>query len=242
MNGIRLDRLLASLGYGSRREVGALIAAGEVRLDGAPVYAPSVRLPAGEPLELRMVVGGEPLDPTPPLTLLMNKPLGVVCSRGEAGRSIYELLPDRWRARRPALSTIGRLDADTSGLLLFTDDGGLLHRVISPRSRTTKVYEAELERPLRGDEAELFAGGRLVLAGEARPLAPATLEALAPTRVRLGLVEGRYHQVRRMFAAAGNRVVWLHRIRIGDLALPNDLTPGAFRRVLPGELELLLAC
>src|SRR5690606_28084765 len=158
-----------------------------------------------------------------------HKPLGVVCSHREAGRSVYELLPHRWRAREPGLSTIGRLDKETSGLLLITDDGPLLHRIISPKAKVAKRYVAELDRPLRGDEAEIFAAGALMLEGESDPLAPATLELLGERLARLTITEGRYHQVRRMFAAVGNHVNALHRDRVGQLALDETLEPGGWR-------------
>src|SRR5690606_37649873 len=111
----------------------------------------------------------------------------------------------------PQLATDERLNRDTSGLLLLTDDGALLHRIISPKSKLPKVYEATLARPLRGDEAALFADGTLMLESEKTPLLPARLDVLSPTRARLTLHEGRYHQVRRMFAAVGNHVQALHR-------------------------------
>ncbi|HEY3695843.1 16S rRNA pseudouridine(516) synthase, partial [Phenylobacterium sp.] len=147
----------------------------------------------------------------------------------------YELLPPRWRGRIPALSTIGRLDKDTSGLLLITDDGPFLHRVISPRSHVAKRYVATLDRPLAGSEAEVFAAGALMLEGEKDPLAPAMLEPLGPAQARLTITEGRYHQVRRMFAAVGNHVTALHRDRIGGLALPDDLPPGGWRVLSASE-------
>jgi 16S rRNA pseudouridine516 synthase len=231
----RLDRLLANLGYGSRREVTDLVGRRQVALDGAVVKDAGARIAVTADLPARMTVSGQPLDPPAPLTLLMHKPLDVVCSHREAGRSVYELLPARWRARIPALSTIGRLDKDTSGLLLITDDGPFLHRVISPKSHVAKRYVATLERPLRGDEAAVFAGGTLMLEGEKDPLAPAVLEPLGPTEARLTITEGRYHQVRRMFAAVGNHVTALHRDRIGGLTLPKDMEPGAWRVLTPKE-------
>jgi 16S rRNA pseudouridine516 synthase len=148
---------------------------------------------------------------------------------------VYDLLPTRYRQRSPALSTVGRLDRDTSGLLLFTDDGALLHRIISPRANVTKVYEATLAQDLRGDEQALFASGTLLLDSETTPLLPARMEALAPRRVRLSLSEGRYHQVRRMFAAVGNHVQTLQRTAIGELQLA-DLQPGQWRRLGPDEI------
>jgi 16S rRNA pseudouridine516 synthase len=171
----------------------------------------------------------------------MHKPLGVVCSHREAGRSVYELLPARWRARIPALSTIGRLDKETSGLLLITDDGPFLHRVISPKNHVAKRYVATLDRPLEGSEAEAFAAGTLMLEGEKDPLAPAVLELVGPNEARLTITEGRYHQVRRMFAAVGNHVTDLHRDRIGGLALPPDLEPGAWRILRPDEQAAIFA-
>jgi 16S rRNA pseudouridine516 synthase len=230
----RLDRLLANLGYGSRREVGDLISRKQVLLDGVAVKDSGLKVPISAALPGRLTVAGQPLDPPAPLTILMHKPLDVVCSHREPGRSVYELLPHRWRAREPALSSIGRLDKDTTGLLLITDDGPFLHRVISPKSHIPKRYIATLDRPLKGDEAQLFAAGTLMLESETDPLAPAILEPLGEREARLTITEGRYHQVRRMFAAVGNHVTALHRDRIGGLALPEALAPGEWR-VLTGE-------
>ena len=136
------------------------------------------------------------------------------------------------------LSALARLDRDTSGLLLFTDDGALLHRIISPKAELPKVYDATLAHPLRGDEAALFASGTLMLESEQKPLLPAELETLAPQRARLTLHEGRYHQVRRMFAAVGNHVEALHRSRIGGLGL-GDLPEGQWRQLSAADLDTL---
>ncbi len=176
-----------------------------------------------------MIVDGEPLDPPPGFCLMLHKPLGVTCSHKELGPLVYGLLPERWRRREPAISTVGRLDKDTSGLLLMTDDGALLHKIISPRSHVSKRYDVTLDRPLRGDEEKLFAAGTLMLEGEAKPLEPAQLEVVSPTRAYVTVTEGRYHMVRRMFAAAGNHVTALHRDRVGGLALPDDLKAGEYR-------------
>ena len=226
---VRLDRLLANLGYGSRREVQSLIAAGRVALDGATLRDGAAHVTATRDLPDRMTVAGAPLDAPSPLTLILHKPIGVVCSHREAGRSVYELLPERWRRRTPVLSTIGRLDADTSGLLLLTDDGALLHKIISPRRHVPKRYLASLDRPLTGEEGALFAAGTLMLEGETKPVAPAVLAPISPTSAHLTVTEGRYHQVRRMFASTGNHVVTLHREAVGGLELTDDLAPGAWR-------------
>lgn len=237
----RLDRLLANMGYGSRREIQSLVRAGEVELDGQLVAKADMRLAVTPDLSERLRVAGAPLDPPPGLVLMLHKPLGVTCSHKETGPLVYDLLPTRWRAREPAISTVGRLDKETSGLLLLTDDGALLHRIISPRQHVTKRYLATLARPLDGHEAARFASGELMLEGEDKPLAPALLEPLSPTSARLTVSEGRYHQVRRMFAAVGNHVEALHRDRIGGLDLPADLAPGAWRLMTPAEVATVFA-
>uniref|UniRef100_UPI0030F6BE25 pseudouridine synthase n=1 Tax=Hyphomonas sp. TaxID=87 RepID=UPI0030F6BE25 len=181
---------------------------------------------------------GEPLDPPPGMVVIMNKPAGYTCSRADGGQLVYELLPPRFLARTPALSTVGRLDAPTTGLLLFTDAGQLLHRLISPRSETEKVYEAVLARPLEGHEGEAFASGTLVLRGEDKPLKPAKLEVTGERTARVTLTEGRYHQVRRMFAAVGNHVEALHRVQFGPLTL-DGLAEGEWRVLGADEVASL---
>ena len=232
----RVDKLLGSMGYGSRTEIARLGKVGGIVLDGVDLTDVSKRIPVTADLAARMEIDGEPLDPAPGLVMLLNKPLGMTCSRKEEGALVYDVLPDRWKRRDPAISTIGRLDKQTSGLLLLTDDGDLLHRVISPKKHVAKVYRATLARPLVGTEGDLFAAGGLVLEGEDKPLAPAVLEVLSPTEARLTVTEGRYHMVRRMFAAVGNHVEALHRERMGGLVLPDDLAPGAWRLLSAEEI------
>lgn len=237
----RLDRLLANLGYGSRKEVQALVAAGKVVLDGKPLKDAGARIAVDATLPERMTIRGVPVDPPAPLVLMMHKPLGVVCSHKEDGEKIYDLLPRRWRLRDPALSTVGRLDKETSGLILITDDGDFLHRVISPKRHVPKTYLAKLDRPMNGSEGETFASGTLMLEGEEKPLLPAKLEVVDEHTARLTITEGRYHQVRRMFAAVGNHVVDLHRENIGGIALPSDLEPGQHRILPAAEAEKVFA-
>ncbi|MDQ0466387.1 16S rRNA pseudouridine516 synthase [Caulobacter ginsengisoli] len=226
---LRLDRLLANMGYGSRREMTALAKAGRVILDGTPIRDADQKIALTRDLPLRMTVDGLALDPPPGMVLMLHKPLGVTCSHKETGPLVYDLLPGRWLNRDPILSTIGRLDKETSGLLLLTDDGAFLHRVISPKAHVAKRYHVTLDRPLDGTEAGVFAEGGLMLEGELKPLLPAAMETVSPTEAYLTLTEGRYHQVRRMFAAVGNHVTALHRDRMGGLSLPADLEPGDFR-------------
>jgi 16S rRNA pseudouridine516 synthase len=233
---LRLDRLLGNLGYGSRKEIQGLARAGGVTLDGLDLTDASAKIEVTVDLSARMKVDGQALDPPPGLVLMLHKPLGVTCSHKEAGALVYDLLPARWRRRDPALSTVGRLDKDTSGLLLLTDDGALLHRIIAPSARIEKRYRATLARPLDGTEADLFASGTLMLDNESTPLLPARLEPISETEAYLAVTEGRYHQVRRMFAAAGNHVEALHRDRVGGLALSEDLAAGRYRVL--GDAEI----
>jgi len=220
---MKLLRRIANLGYGSRKDVAAMFRAGRITdARGEVLYADD------DIAHDEVRIDGEALDPPAGLLLMLHKPTGYTCSSRDRGRLVYELLPPRFARRSPALSTVGRLDRDTSGLLLLTDDGALLHRIIAPKSKMPKVYEATLAQPLRGDEAAIFAGGTLMLDSEKTPLLPAELEVPSPTQARLTLSEGRYHQVRRMFAAVGNHVVALHRSRVGGLDL-GDLPVGQWR-------------
>ncbi|WP_372018939.1 pseudouridine synthase [Pseudoxanthomonas sp. 10H] len=230
---MQLVKHLANLGYGSRKEVAWMFREGRVTdADGEVLYA-------DDPLDHDNVrVDGEPLDPPPGLVLMLHKPAGHTCSTKDKGRIVYDLLPSRFRERDPVLSTVGRLDRETTGLLLMTDDGGLLHRIVSPKSKLAKVYEATLAQDLRGDEAALFASGTLMLESETTPLLPARLEVLGPRRARLTLHEGRYHQVRRMFAATGNHVEALHRPQVGGLAL-DGLPEGQWRALGAADLDSL---
>lgn len=225
---MKLVKLLANLGYGSRKDVTHLFRTGRITdAAGEVLYADDTVAHA----DIR--VDGEPLDPPTGLLLMLHKPLGTTCSTKDPGRIVYDLLPPRFRARKPLLSTVGRLDRDTSGLLLMTDDGALLHRIVSPKTHLPKVYEATLANDLRGDEPALFASGTLLLESETVPLAPAQLDILDPRHARLTLTEGRYHQARRMFAAVGNHVEALHRPQVGGLSLGH--LPSGEWRVLDEE-------
>ena len=159
---MKLLKLIANLGYGSRKQVTMMFREGRIAdADRAPLYTDDELGVHAAYDAIR--VDGEPLDPPQGLLLMLHKPPGYVCSTKDKGRLIYDLLPPRFRLRDPVLSTVGRLDRDTSGLLLLTDDGALLHRIISPKSELSKVYEATLAEPLRGDEAAIFASGTLML-------------------------------------------------------------------------------
>lgn len=182
-------------------------------------------------------VDGEPLDPRPPLVILLHKPVGYVCTRAEGeGPTVYELLPSRFAQRRPILATVGRLDKETSGFLLLTDDGALLHRLTSPKQHLRRHYRAQLADPLRGDEAEALRAGTLMLRGESTPLRPAEVEDLGPSTQRVTVTEGRYHLIRRAYGALGHRVVALHREGMGVADL-EGLPEGQWRRFDPRTLS-----
>ena len=230
---MKLVKSLANLGYGSRKQVALMFREGRVTdAAGEVLYADDT------PEWGDVRVDGEPLDPPQGMLLMLHKPAGYTCSTKDRGRLVHDLLPPRYALRSPTLSTVGRLDRETSGLLLLTDDGQLLHRIISPKARLPKVYEATLAEPLRGNEAGVFASGTLMLESEKTPLLPAELEVLSATDVRLTLHEGRYHQVRRMFAAIGHHVQALHRERIGGLAM-GDLAEGQWRSLSAADLDVL---
>lgn len=235
----RLDKLLSGLGYGSRREVESLIDRDRVLLDGEPILDCAMKLELTETLRTRITIDGEPLDPLPNMVIMLNKPLGMTCSHKESGALIYDLFPSRWKRRDPQLSSIGRLDKETTGLLLLTDDGKLLHKIISPKYHVPKTYLVKLSQPLRADAASMFASGSLMLEGEDKPLLPAELEIISPTEARVTVHEGRYHQVRRMFAAIENRVVDLHRESVGGLTLPADLKPGEYRQLNTDDITAI---
>ncbi len=235
----RVDKLLSSMGYGSRNEMARMARAGGIILDAAEVLDVTRRIRVTADLPTRMQIDGEALDALAGMVILLNKPLGMTCSHKDAGNLVYDILPERWKRRDPPISTIGRLDKQTSGLLLLTDDGDLLHRVISPKRHVKKTYRAKLARPLDGTEADLFASGHMLLAGEDKPLAPAELEVISKTEVLLHVTEGRYHQVRRMFAATGNHVNELHRERLGGLSLPDGMAPGQWKLLSEDEIALI---
>jgi 16S rRNA pseudouridine516 synthase len=211
----RLDQLLASLGYGSRREVAEWVKADRVAVRGIRERDAGVRVEARD-----VTVDGEPLDHPGEMLLLLNKPLGVVCSHDDSeGPSIYGLIPERWRRRNPPVTSIGRLDKETTGLLLLTDRSPLVHRLTSPKHKVPKVYRALLNRDMPAGLEAVFAAGGLMLPGEEKPCAPATLKRIGDREAEVVLMEGRYHQVRRMFASQGCQVVELDRVQFGPLQL-----------------------
>jgi len=236
----RLDKLLANLGYGARKDVRHWIREGIISVDGETNISPAQKV-----IPEQVKLEGKPLDHPFGLTVIYHKPEGAVCSRKEGGRLIFEDFPARWLDRKPPFSSIGRLDKDTSGLLLLSDDGQLNHRITSPKQHIPKTYRVTLSEPLRGDEAARFASGKLLLKDDDKPCLPAELEIHTESRsgsqVSITLHEGRYHQVRRMFAAVGNHVTELSRTHIGALSLAQTkLAPGEYKTCTADALMALI--
>lgn len=226
----RLDQLLSSLGYCSRREARGWIDDGRVTVGGAEADDASQKC-----LSDAVLVDGEPLDHPQGLLLALHKPVGLVCSHdlGEGPR-VYDLLPPRWQRRNPPVTTIGRLDRDTSGLLLLTDQSKLVHELTSPKRKVPKIYRAILDRDVAAAEAGRIAGlfleGTLVLDGESSPCRPAQMRWPSAREAEITIIEGRYHQVRRMFASQGLSVIALHREAFGKLEL-GGLAAGHWREL-----------
>lgn len=233
MSARRLDQLLANLGYCSRRESRDWLKAGRISIAGKVADDVGVK-----PSPAAVRVDGEPLDHPDGLLLLVNKPIGLTCSHDlHEAPLIYDLLPPRWRARNPVVTSVGRLDKETSGLILLTDHTELVHRLTSPKHKVPKIYRATTDRDLSPDLIPRFASGTIQLDGEKEPCAPAALRLVGPREAELTLIEGKYHQVRRMFAACGATVLTLHRTSFGPLTL-GDLKPGQYRELTLAELGL----
>lgn len=226
---MRLDAILSRFGYCSRREAAQWIKRGRVLVRGEVVKSPSAKAEPGD-----VLIDGEPVEFPGGLYIALHKPLGCTCSHREEGELVYDLLPPRWLNRADGVSTVGRLDKETSGLLLLTDDGAFVHALTSPKHHVPKVYEFECSAPVPPSAIELFASGELLLHGETTPCLPAELVLLGECCGRLTLHEGRYHQVRRMLAAVGAPVTVLTRVAIGPLQLAElNLAPGEWTAINP---------
>jgi len=231
----RIDKILSHALNLPRRVAHALVRHGEVTIDGAVVTDPGQRV---DPHAQSVTVEGRPLPPLGPAVLLMHKPPGVIsATEDERDRTVLDLVPADLRRRD--LAPVGRLDKDTTGLLLLTDDGALNHALTHPRRHVDKTYLVSYEGVMPEDAAARVADG-LVLADGTTCL-PGTLERVDATRARLTIHEGKHHQVKRMIAALGPIVTTLHRERFGPLALPGDLPLGALRAATADELAALYA-
>ncbi len=231
---IDLERILQSQGFGNRKACRAMIRHGRVAVAGSTCEDPFAKF---DPDGLEFEVDSEAWLYQEHAYLMLNKPAGFECSRSPIHHTgVLDLLPEPLRNR--GVQPVGRLDEDTTGLLLFTDDGQFIHRMISPRHKVAKVYEVTTKHPV-GDEqiAALLAG--VQLHDEPAPIAAAACERVSECVIHLTLTEGKYHQVKRMLGAAGNRVESLKRIAIGGLKLPDYLPERGWRWLNQTELALV---
>ncbi|KAB2865206.1 MULTISPECIES: pseudouridine synthase [Exiguobacterium] len=233
---MRIDKLLANMGYGSRKDVKILLKQGVVRVDDQPVKDAKRQVN----LETeRVTVQGEVVEYKPFVYLMMNKPAGVISATEDKVESTVVDLIDPSYAHYE-LFPVGRLDKDTTGLLLLTNDGAFNHALMSPRKHVDKVYVAEVDGEMTTDDVRHFAEG--VELEDGYTTKPARLELISKSgrrsTVRLTLSEGKYHQVKRMIAAVGKHVEQLERVQIGALELDPTLEPGAYRELSEEEVDL----
>lgn len=233
---VQLDRILQSQGFGSRRQCQALIVRGAVEIAGVRCADPSAEF---DTAALTFSVDGVAWPYEAQVYLALNKPAGYECSRiPQHHSSVFALLPEPLRER--GVQCVGRLDQDTTGLLLLSDDGQFVHAYTSPKRKVPKIYQVTLKHEFDDSLLEALLSG-VLLRDEADPIRALSARRLAPGQLELGIAEGKYHQVKRMIAAAGNRVEQLHRTAIGGYTLPADLAPGTWVRLDAEALARLRA-
>ena len=228
------ERLLASLGFGSRKDSRALIRMGIVEINDEIIEDPFSEL-KDRPAFIK--VNGEMISTEEEIFGMLNKPLGYECSaKPQHHESVYSLLPSRFKNMN--VKFVGRLDVDSSGLILFSNLGNFIHQMESPKKGLKKKYKVELARPFSKEaETELLSG--VLLKGEKKMVQAKSINRISDRETEIEITEGLYHQVRRMFAAIGNHVETLTRISIGDLILNDSLTPGNYRMLTKEELNFL---
>lgn len=233
----RLDKILANLGYGSRKEVKAICRKGEVVVDGTPVKDSAEKV---DPVNSTIEVKGEKINYRKFIYLMMNKPSGVVSATFDNhDETVIDLLDPEYQVFEPF--PIGRLDKDTVGLLLITNDGELNHKLIAPKNHVDKVYYAEINKPI--DESDIVKFEKGITLDDGYLCMPAKLEVINSNEdgaeVHVTIQEGKFHQVKRMFEAVDKSVVYLRRISFGPLKLDETVEEGSFRELTEEEIELL---
>lgn len=228
----RIDKMIASQGQYSRKEVKALIAKGRVAVDGRVVSSSSEKV---DPLTMQLTIDGKPLDFKRNLYLVLNKPKGYVSATEDRDHpTVLELVPQEYRGRD--LFPAGRLDRDTTGLMIITDDGVLAHNILAPKKHVPKLYHVELDIPVTEEMRLGFSEGVMLNDGVCKA---ADLIKTGEKTAKVTLREGRYHQIKRMFGCFGAEVVELKRLGMGNLTLPADLAEGECRELTAEELALL---
>lgn len=230
----RLDKIIAAQGIASRSEAKSLIRRGFVTVRGEIVRDPEEKV---DPAVSEIAVRGMPINYRRHLYIMMNKPAGVLsASRDKNSETVIDLLPPALRRR--GLFPAGRLDRDTRGFVLITDDGELAHKMLSPKSHVYKLYEAKCDRKLTEKDVESFARG--ITFGEESFL-PAEMKITAPDTALVEICEGKFHQIKKMFASVGATVTELRRLRIGEVELDPSLAPGMSRELTREEINVILS-
>lgn len=232
MKAIRIDKYLADMGLGSRAEMKSAMKKGQVTVDGVIIKKPETKVVPGENT---ILFNGQAVDYVKYIYYVLHKPAGcVTATEDNLHKTVMDYIEDD---RRTELFPVGRLDIDTEGLLLITNDGELAHQLLSPKKHVSKVYYVELADPLKETDVKAFAAGLDI--GDDKPALPAKLKILDERSAEVEIVEGRFHQVKRMFKAVDNEVIYLRRIQMGTLRLEDDLRPGEYRKLTDDELEQL---
>lgn len=231
----RLDKILSNLGYCSRSETARFLRKHEVKdhSTGELLKDQSRKTTASN-----LTIDGEKLDHPDGILILLNKPAGFVCSHDPSeGKLIYDLLPEQWMRRNPPPSSAGRLDKDTTGIILITDDTKLIHSLSSPKNHVEKVYIVTTDKPASQNDVEILTSGTLLLQGEKAPCRPASLEIIDECKYSFTLTEGKYHQVKRMFAACDLTVLKLHRQKFAQYCA-DGIEEGCYREITPQQAQL----
>ena len=231
----RLDKIISATGKKSRREVTLLVKQGRILVDGVPAAAPEMKV---DPAVSEILLDGENIGYQRFTYIMLHKPAGVLSAvEDKRQKTVLDLLPEELQRRN--LSPVGRLDKDTEGLLLLTNDGELTHRLLSPRHHVDKVYYARVDGRLEAADCAAFAAG--ITLGDGLECMPAGLEILSDSEALVTLQEGKFHQVKRMLAFCGKPVVYLKRVSLGPLRLDEALQPGEFRHLTEDEEKMLRA-
>jgi 16S rRNA pseudouridine516 synthase len=232
----RLDKILANSGYGTRKEVKAIVKSGRISINGNTVKDSSIH---ADPEQDNIIIDGEALEYKKYVYIMMNKPQGVIsATEDDYDRTVIDLLDEKSRSFN--LAPVGRLDKDTEGLLVLTNDGDLNHDLISPKKHVPKKYYAKIDGEVNEKHVEEFKNGIVLEDGyRCLPAELNILEAGPQSEITVVLYEGKFHQVKRMFQSIGCTVVYLKRIQMGGLMLDDELSTGEYRELTGEELELL---
>lgn len=232
----RLDKILASQGSLSRRDVKEIVKKGRVSINGVVAKKSDIKIDIEKDL---VTIDGEALSLKKHIYIMLNKPQGIVsASESDTDETVVDLVPDE--LFRKGLFPAGRLDKDTTGFVLITDDGDFAHKILSPKNHIFKTYLATLEHSLSDDDIDMLEKG--ITLADGTTLKEAKVEIIEDCEhpiVKIMICEGKYHQVKRMFAAAGNKVIALHRSKMGELELDSALKPGECREIVLDELKLI---